>query len=67
MTPICPASTEDNRHAYSLKSLVDVQFTEEKTDDGTLARVCPSCKKTLTNGLRAMRMFSSLPWLKGID
>lgn len=56
MTPICPASTDSNRHAYSLKSLVDVHFTEEKTDDGTLARVCPSCKKTLTNGLKAMRM-----------
>ncbi|KAK1145964.1 hypothetical protein N8T08_003612 [Aspergillus melleus] len=54
LTPICPASTDSNRHAYSLKSLVDVHFTEEKTDDGTLARVCPSCKKTLTNGLKAM-------------
>ncbi|KAA8652406.1 hypothetical protein EYZ11_002859 [Aspergillus tanneri] len=54
LTPICPASSEDKRHGYSLKSLVDVHFTEEKTTDGSVARICPSCKKTLTNGLKAM-------------
>ncbi|PYH71292.1 putative RING finger domain protein [Aspergillus vadensis CBS 113365] len=54
LTPICPASTDSNRHSYSLKSLVEVHFTEEKTSDGSPARVCPSCKKTLTNGLKAM-------------
>ncbi|KAF7594548.1 hypothetical protein BBP40_008995 [Aspergillus hancockii] len=54
LTPICPGSMDDNRHSYSLKSLVDVHFTEEKTSDGSIARVCPSCKKTLTNGLKAM-------------
>ncbi|KAI2841943.1 hypothetical protein CBS12448_9636 [Aspergillus niger] len=54
LTPICPASTDSNRHSYSLKSLVEVHFTEEKASDGSPARVCPSCKKTLTNGLKAM-------------
>ncbi|PYH95804.1 hypothetical protein BO71DRAFT_350720 [Aspergillus ellipticus CBS 707.79] len=54
LTPICPASSDDNRHSYSLKSLVEVHFTEEKGSDGSMARVCPSCKKTLTNGLKAM-------------
>ncbi|PYI08883.1 putative RING finger domain protein [Aspergillus sclerotiicarbonarius CBS 121057] len=54
LTPICPASTDSNRHSYSLKSLVEVHFTEEKGSDGSMARVCPSCKKTLTNGLKAM-------------
>ncbi|KAL1861004.1 hypothetical protein Plec18170_001519 [Paecilomyces lecythidis] len=56
LAPICPGSGEDNRHTYSLKLLVDVHFTEEKADDGSdkAQRVCPSCKKALTNGLKAM-------------
>ncbi|PKY02743.1 hypothetical protein P168DRAFT_256381 [Aspergillus campestris IBT 28561] len=53
LNPICPASTDDNKHSYSLKSLVEVHFTEEKASDGSPSRVCPSCKKTLTNGLKA--------------
>ncbi|KAE8393217.1 hypothetical protein ETB97_005048 [Aspergillus alliaceus] len=52
--PVCPGSTDEHRHSYSLKSLVDVHFTEDKTSDGSMARICPSCKKTLTNGLKAM-------------
>ncbi|KAF9893396.1 hypothetical protein FE257_011828 [Aspergillus nanangensis] len=54
LTPVCPGSTDDSCHSYSLKSLVDVHFTEEKNSEGSVARVCPSCKKTLTNGLKAM-------------
>ncbi|CAG8283019.1 unnamed protein product [Penicillium salamii] len=54
LTPICPGSTDDSRHSYSLKSLVEVHFTEEKASDGTVSRVCPSCKKNLSNGLKAM-------------
>lgn len=57
MTPICPGSTDENRHAYSLKSLVDVHFTEEKAADGTVSRICPSCNKNLSNGLKAMCMY----------
>lgn len=60
LAPICPASTDTNRHNYSLKSLVDVHFTEEKAADGSVSRVCPSCKKNLSNGLRAMRMCLSI-------
>ncbi|CAG7921009.1 unnamed protein product [Penicillium olsonii] len=54
LTPICPGSTDESRHSYSLKSLVDVHFTEEKASDGTVSRVCPSCKKNLSNGLKAI-------------
>ncbi|KAF3392737.1 Nitric oxide synthase-interacting protein [Penicillium rolfsii] len=54
LTPMCPGSTETHKHSYSLKSLVDVHFTEEKAEDGTVSRVCPSCKKNLSNGLKAM-------------
>jgi nitric oxide synthase-interacting protein len=69
LTPICPASTEDNRHEYSLKTLVDVHFTEDKSEDLAstqlqTSRVCPSCKKVLTNGLKAMRKSCSLVFSK---
>lgn len=60
--PICPGSTETHRHGYSLKTLVDVHFTEEappeegETGGGLQQpqRICPSCKKVLTNGLKAI-------------
>ena len=37
---------------------MDVHFTEEKATDGSVSRVCPSCNKTLNNGLKAMCMLS---------
>ncbi|KAL4807710.1 hypothetical protein BDV18DRAFT_107368 [Aspergillus unguis] len=54
LNPVCPGSTEQNQHSYSLKSLVDVNFTEEAGPDGAMVRVCPSCKKTLTNTVKVM-------------
>lgn len=55
LSPICPASTEDNPHNYSLKTLVTVNFSEEKDDKtGEQVRICPSCKKGLSNGPKAM-------------
>ncbi|KAL1957215.1 hypothetical protein VTO42DRAFT_6249 [Malbranchea cinnamomea] len=55
LNPICPASTPENKHGYSLKLLVTVNFTEEKDDQtGEIVRICPSCKKALNNGLKAM-------------
>ena len=62
LTPICPGSTETNRHSYSLKLLVDVHFTEEKGDDGSTSRICPSCKKNLSNGLKAMRTYRNVKY-----
>ncbi|XXG96473.1 Lyso-phosphatidylcholine acyltransferase [Hypoxylon texense] len=57
-TPVCPASREDNPHTYSLHTLVTVNFTEEDGDDGggkkKRIRVCPSCKKGLSNSSRAV-------------
>jgi nitric oxide synthase-interacting protein len=76
LSPICPGSTESNHHDYSLKTLVDVHFTEAKDDEagagagsgmkekdnmGKKSRICPSCRKVLTNGLKAMRMDFSFP------
>lgn len=52
--PTCPASPEDNPHHYSLHTLVNVNFTEE-ADSGTKKpqRICPACKKGLSNSSRA--------------
>ncbi|XDG01094.1 hypothetical protein ABKA04_000709 [Annulohypoxylon sp. FPYF3050] len=64
-TPTCPAAREDDPHTYSLHTLVTVNFTEE--DEGSESRssgsssgkkkrirVCPSCKKGLSNSSKAM-------------
>lgn len=58
--PVCPASPEDKPHAYSLQTLVSVCFSEE--DEGgpaggktaRRARVCPACKKVLSNASKAV-------------
>lgn len=59
LNPVCPGSTDADKHSYSLKSLVDVHFTEEAGSDGAMLRVCPSCKKTLTNSVKVMRKLAS--------
>lgn len=52
--PTCPAAPENKPHFYSLHTLVSINFTEE-TDPATKAsqRICPSCKKALSNASRA--------------
>ena len=53
--PVCPASSENQPHYYSLHSLVTVHFTEEKDDKTkTTTRICPACKKGLSNSSKAM-------------
>lgn len=52
--PTCPASPEDKPHTYSLHTLVTINFTEEtNSDTKEPQRICPSCKKGLTNSSRA--------------
>ena len=54
-SPVCPASPADQPHYYSLHTLITVAFTEEKdTTSGTSHRICPSCKKGLSNTSKAM-------------
>ncbi|KAJ4399835.1 hypothetical protein N0V85_005908 [Neurospora sp. IMI 360204] len=52
--PTCPAAPEDKPHFYSLHALVTVNFTEEE-DSSTKkkTRICPACKKALSNSSRA--------------
>ncbi|KAI9658469.1 MAG: hypothetical protein M1831_003907 [Alyxoria varia] len=64
--PVCPGSTSaENAHSLSLKTLVSVQFTEEKSsrtnaNDKAVAevdgktRVCPACSRPLTNASKAV-------------
>ncbi|KAF3769903.1 hypothetical protein M406DRAFT_354171 [Cryphonectria parasitica EP155] len=56
-TPICPSSQENSPHPYSLHMLVTINFAEEdeeSKDAKAKTRICPSCKKALTNSSRAM-------------
>ncbi|KAI5779745.1 hypothetical protein EDC01DRAFT_669618 [Geopyxis carbonaria] len=57
LKPVCPASEKNHMHNYGLKSLVRVKFTEEKdekTKYGEPQRICPACKKGLSNSIKAM-------------
>lgn len=54
-SPVCPSSQENRPHAYSLHTLVTINFTEEESrDTKAKARICPSCKKGLTNSSKAI-------------
>ncbi|KAG5437868.1 hypothetical protein PCANB_000583 [Pneumocystis canis] len=50
LVPICPASSTDKSHKISLKTLISVYFTENNSSKGeNPQRICPSCKKKLSN------------------
>ncbi|POS72554.1 zinc finger containing protein [Diaporthe helianthi] len=60
-TPICPSSQENSPHPYSLHTLVTINFTEEEeskeskeSKPKSKTRICPSCKKGLSNSSKAM-------------
>ncbi|RDW65298.1 nitric oxide synthase-interacting protein [Coleophoma crateriformis] len=54
-SPVCPASQADKPHNYALATLIDIAFTEEKDATGkSTQRICPSCKKVLSNTSKAM-------------
>jgi len=54
-SPVCPASPTDKPHNYSLHTLITVAFTEEEdAQSKAIQRMCPSCKKTLSNTSKAM-------------
>ncbi|KAI9813939.1 MAG: hypothetical protein M1832_006024 [Thelocarpon impressellum] len=59
--PTCPGSSKARPHTYTLKTLVTVQFSEEDGDgDEGPTRICPSCKKALSNSTKAMRAYPSV-------
>lgn len=54
-SPVCPASQADKPHAYSLHTLITINFSEEAPEGAKeKQRICPSCKKALSNSLKAM-------------
>lgn len=55
LKPLCPASTPSTKHDFSMKGLTSVNFTEQDGSKGDeKIRLCPSCKKTLSNSSKAM-------------
>jgi len=53
--PICPSSDPEKPHALSLKALVTVNFTQQKSPEaGKSTATCPSCQRALSNATRAM-------------
>jgi nitric oxide synthase-interacting protein len=56
-SPVCPASQENQPHNYSLHTLITVSFTEDEiSGTKTKQRICPSCKKALSNSSKAVLM-----------
>ncbi len=54
-SPVCPSSPEDAPHHYSLATLIAVTFSEEKFKDSKdTKRICPACRKELSNSSKAM-------------
>jgi len=55
LAPVCPASSDDAPHDFSLKTLVSVNFAEEKdAASGEMIRNCPACNKALSNSTKAV-------------
>lgn len=55
--PTCPAASTDEPHDFTLKTLVTVNFTSEKspTDPSSKTTLsCPSCTKALSNSTKAL-------------
>ncbi|KAK4949330.1 hypothetical protein LTR10_011948 [Elasticomyces elasticus] len=57
--PTCPASEEGKAHDFTLKTVVEVRFHEEKVTDGKdvdsgKLTACPSCNKALSNNTKAV-------------
>jgi nitric oxide synthase-interacting protein len=58
--PNCPAAAADRPHNFTLKSLVTVNFTDDKPSDASTStsdsptRTCPSCNKALSNSTKAI-------------
>lgn len=55
VSPVCPSSPIDQPHNYSLHTLISVLFTEESIGSTkAMQRVCPACKKALSNSSKAI-------------
>lgn len=50
---ICPGSTPDTQHPFSLKTLVEVHFSYDEQGGKDSSPICPACNRTLTNASKA--------------
>ncbi|WPG98993.1 Hypothetical protein R9X50_00179500 [Acrodontium crateriforme] len=52
----CPAAAAESPHEFGLKTLVTVNFTEDKPthESESPTRTCPSCNKALSNATKAI-------------
>lgn len=47
---VCPASAADSPHSLTMQHLITIKFDEEADPSKpTKSRICPSCRKTLSN------------------
>lgn len=57
LSPLCPASSPENKHSLSLKSLITINF-KTIPNASSLAEpptcICPACEKNLTNVIKAV-------------
>lgn len=53
-SPMCPAAPDNKPHAYSMAELITVTFVEEEDERKIKQRVCPACKKALSNSSKAV-------------
>ncbi|KOS18408.1 Nitric oxide synthase-interacting protein -like protein [Escovopsis weberi] len=49
--PMCPASMANDPHFLSLHKVITINFEEEKGANDGSKRICPSCRKVLSNAL----------------
>lgn len=50
--PVCPASSGDAPHTFSMQKLINLRFDEDSAAPVTeTGKLCPSCRKPLTNAL----------------
>jgi len=55
LAPVCPASSDEAPHDFSLKTLISVNFTEHKdATTGEVVRNCPACNKALSNSTKGV-------------
>lgn len=57
LSPLCPASSPENKHSLSLKSLITINFKKIPTASSPAEPstcICPACEKNLTNTIKAV-------------
>ena len=57
LSPLCPASSAENKHSLSLKSIITINFKTVPNPSAPAEPppcICPACEKNLTNTIKAV-------------